>query len=157
VANLTTNKQLFYKGVPLPEGVYFTPSGRMRKKTPHSSHEYTYGVCAWCENEFIGPEPNKNWKKRYCSRRCSRTSRRVNKDGFSIDTAGYACQDSKRIHIQVAEKALGRNLKKGEVVHHINMDKTDYRNTNLLICSASYHKQLHGRYEMAFARSLEIE
>jgi len=48
-------------------------------------------------------------------------------------------------HVLVAEKALGRKLDKGMVVHHINCDKTDNRPDNLLICSISYHLALHAR------------
>lgn len=48
-------------------------------------------------------------------------------------------------HILVAEGALGRPLKKGEVVHHINCDRTDNRPANLLICRIGYHLQLHAR------------
>src|SRR5690242_16589726 len=50
------------------------------------------------------------------------------------------------MHIGKAEKVLGRPLKRGEVVHHINCDRTDNRNSNLLICSARYHAWLHGQY-----------
>lgn len=49
-------------------------------------------------------------------------------------------------HIAVAEKALGKSLPLGAEIHHVNEDKSDNRNANLVICpSAKYHALLHMR------------
>lgn len=46
-------------------------------------------------------------------------------------------------HTLKAEKVLGRRLRKGEHVHHIDGNKLNNNNSNLLICSNSYHQSLH--------------
>lgn len=49
-------------------------------------------------------------------------------------------------HVIVAEKALGRELPNGAQVHHVNLDPSDNRPSNLVICpDDSYHKLLHKR------------
>lgn len=49
-------------------------------------------------------------------------------------------------HILIAEKALGRRLPVGAVIHHVNMSRTDNRNSNLVICeNTAYHNLLHKR------------
>lgn len=48
-------------------------------------------------------------------------------------------------HILIAERALGRKLRKNERVHHIDGNRKNNANSNLLICSHAYHLALHAR------------
>lgn len=49
-------------------------------------------------------------------------------------------------HIHVAERALGRPLPPGAVVHHVDEDKANNAPTNLVICpDQAYHHLLHQR------------
>ena len=48
-----------------------------------------------------------------------------------------------RLARKTAEAHLGRQLMKGEVVHHMNGSAEDNRPENLLVMPAKQHKQLH--------------
>jgi len=49
-------------------------------------------------------------------------------------------------HIHVAEKALGKRLPKGAIVHHVDGNPRNNAGSNLVICpSQAYHKLLHNR------------
>jgi len=47
-------------------------------------------------------------------------------------------------HIAVAEEMLGRELKEGEEIHHLDFNRSNNRYENLLILSEQMHARLHG-------------
>jgi hypothetical protein len=76
-------------------------------------------------------------------------TRRPNGTG-AIGKNGYLDMriDGRRVneHILVAERALGKPLPKGSVVHHANQNKLDNRPNNLAIFpNEAYHKLIHMR------------
>ena len=63
-----------------------------------------------------------------------------------MDRKGYLrFRDSKVfVHRWVVENHLGRKLKKGEVVHHLNGNKLDNDFSNLMVFESQYeHYQWH--------------
>lgn len=82
------------------------------------------------------------------------------KGGRQISSHGYVVlwtpEGRQYEHIVVAEKAIGRKLKyitpghpDNEVVHHINGNKLNNGNNNLLVCTHAYHTELHHRLELS--------
>lgn len=56
-------------------------------------------------------------------------------------------------HRLVAERAVGRYLKEIEVVHHVDGNKKNNLQSNLVICQDdNYHKFLHQRAKQLLAR-----
>jgi len=55
-------------------------------------------------------------------------------------------------HRLVVEGVLGRKLRKGEVVHHIDGDRQNNEKSNLLVCSQGYHLELHRRMRLRDAQ-----
>ena len=67
----------------------------------------------------------------------------INADGYIVFSRKYKF---KYEHIEKAEKALGKMLPKGAQVHHVDENKSNNENTNLVICgSQKYHRLLHRR------------
>ena len=104
-------------------------------------------------------------KRRFCSHKCyikwqseANTGERhpswsggvhLAKNGYIYVSLGGGKERAQ--HILIAESVLGRPLKKGEVVHHINMNKADNRKENMVICTNSYHHSLHQRMARLYA------
>ncbi len=95
-------------------------------------------------------------KNSYCSNRC-KNSRSMEshpnwKGGKHHYATGYIVinlGNGKRIfeHRLIMERKIGRKLKKGEVIHHINGNPSDNRIKNLILCKThgchteKYHPQ----------------
>ena len=61
------------------------------------------------------------------------------------DKNGYLryCDSDYLVHRRVMEKKLGRRLRKGEIVHHVNGDRLDNRPENLQVLTAKEHYKKH--------------
>jgi hypothetical protein len=73
-------------------------------------------------------------------------SRRQKRSGNHYKTTSIGNQKVIRDHILVVQRALGKPIPKGSVVHHIDGDINNNANSNLVLCqSHSYHAIIHAR------------
>lgn len=64
----------------------------------------------------------------------------------NFDYIGGGGRGRKREHVVIAERALGKPLPAGAIVHHLDEDPRNNDPTNLVICpDAAYHRLLHKR------------
>ena len=112
--------------------------------------------CALCKRPFH-PWAGQRIAK-FCSRKCNCRAKltpefqsRAGKAGGAhkiklrgTGTIGYVKEYGRHQHRIVVEKMLGRKLKKGEIVHHIDGDKHNNASSNLKVTTQSKHIKIHG-------------
>lgn len=99
-------------------------------------------------------------KTAYCSAACYGGHRKTKCNGAAnphwkggkTESRGYIYLREKQLpvspyiasHRKIAAEKIGRPLRRNEVVHHINGNKTDNRPENLDVLTISQHMRLHG-------------
>jgi len=137
---------------------------RIRRNVKSHTH-----VCPQCGESFYD---RRKINRKFCSKKCKAkyekgrlrpretsakiktTLRRIgitHSGGLYVDKDGFVkiTGTSKNLHTAIAENILGRGLFPNEVVHHINENRTDNRNCNLVICERSLHPTIHARMRIA--------
>ena len=117
-------------------------------------------TCEVCGCEFKRSTPSR--PQRFCNTKCGAIGRsgpyRTKAHGSTSSYRGYVMvhlNGRRRAvpeHVLKVEKVLGRRLRKGELVHHVNGDKADNRNANLLVCRRPYHSWIHARMSYLYQR-----
>jgi len=115
-----------------------------------TSADFEPRKCKYCGESFV---PLLNPKQIFCSQACRildngnlsrRTAKqRGNKQRGRGEGKTYRKLNGRHEHRIVAEKILGRPLKKGEIVHHKDNNKFNNDPLNLMVMSQSEHIKIH--------------
>lgn len=102
-------------------------------------------TCKRCGSEFE-PLGWKSYLQKYCGKRCAMLARNENAKGH-LDKHGYMVlpkggRDAPQVyeHTRMMEQKIGRRLRKGETVHHINGIRHDNRLENLELWATRHGK-----------------
>lgn len=124
-------------------------------------------ICPECGKEFYQYSSRIKQGIKRCSRKCqgkflSKENNPAWKRGYTM-SGGYKMiiVNNKKVyeHRYVMEQHIGRKLKRGEEVHHIDGNKMNNDIDNLILLSIEEHKKFHrdiktGRF---ISRVIEIE
>lgn len=127
----------------------FFCSFKCREGTPVGSKK-TPKLCQYCNQKEVRQRAGRD--VRYCSRICNGLAKRnqfIIKKGYKrILKWGHPRTDSKgyvREHILVMEEKIGRHMKPGEVVHHIDENKLNNHPDNLVLFKNHNEHMRHHR------------
>jgi hypothetical protein len=109
-------------------------------KNDHSVHGYTKGVpIPFIMGHNSKGKLNPRWNG----------GRRMRSDGYAylwIPDHPRSCKNYVMEHIVIAEKAFGKPIPLTAEIHHVNENRADNTNSNLVICQdLPYHRLLHRR------------
>lgn len=98
-------------------------------------------ICAECGNPFYKQLAEQDSEEHFCSIPCYQEWRDTNRRNT------YPKIGPNHVHRLVAAEALGRSLKPGEVVHHMDENKTNNAVENLCVFpNQSFHSRWHAGF-----------
>lgn len=114
---------------------------RTDRKCGHVKGKPIRFICGHNGNLLPTREGSRLWKGGVIVNKVHHRTKIYNPEHHRADKNGYVFRS-----IIAAEKALGKRLPNGAVVHHHNGNSMDDRNENLVICeNKAYHMFLHKR------------